>query len=155
MCPAARQGAAVTTASIIAPAGITDAVPDNNVAKDTDLKVGDFDLQITHTDEQAQYTPGTTRIYSVVATNNGPSDVSAARITYQLPPGVTATYTAVYSGGAIGSGGEVDNDETVIMPAGSSITYTVTASISSGLYRAAYHNSYYSRAYKFERSCIG
>ncbi len=128
--PSSRTGTVTTITSIAAPAGVTDLVDENNSAHDTDLKLGDFDLQITNTDDKPDYTPGLATTYTVTATNNGPSDVSGARVTYTLPAGVTGAWTAVYAGAATGTlSGTGDINETVNMPAGSVITYTVTINI--------------------------
>ena len=79
-------------------------------------------------------TAGGTITYTIVVTNNGPSDVIGANVSDVFPSDITAdTYTAVATGGATdfkASGSSSIND-TVNLPTGSTITYTVTAKISS------------------------
>jgi len=80
--------------------------------------------------------PGTAITYSIVATNNGPSDVSGAEI-YDPVTVIHAigsdTWTATSTGGATGysSSGSGSIDDIVTIPAGGSITYTVVASVNA------------------------
>ncbi|NCD72372.1 T9SS type B sorting domain-containing protein [Mucilaginibacter agri] len=124
----------VTTANITAAGGITDATTINNTAVDTDTQNSQADLSISNTDGQNTYTPGTTNTYTVVATNNGPSDALGSTLTYPVPAGVTAQWSAVYTGGATGNANGTGNiNETVNLPAGSTVTYTVVAAITSNI----------------------
>src|SRR6185369_5546900 len=69
--------------------------------------------------------------YAIMASNAGPSDATAATVADTFPAVLTATWTCVGAGGgtctASGSG---DIDDTVNLPAGGSVTYTVSATIS-------------------------
>ncbi len=92
------------------------------------------DLSVTITDNQTTAVPGTSVTYTIVVTNNGPLDVSGVAISSVFVPGLTdATFTAVQSGGATGfsASGSSKISDTVAMPNGSTITYTVTGTIIS------------------------
>ena len=77
--------------------------------------------------------PGqTTLTYTIVASNAGPSRRSVGDGDRHLPaPALTCTYTSVAAGGATGNtaAGSGDLAETLSMPAGSSVTYTVSCTI--------------------------
>lgn len=89
------------------------------------------DLAVTKTDGKTQYVPGTTTTYTIVVTNNGPSDVVGASVVDIMPanfanPTWTATYSAGSTGPASGSG---DIDALVSLLSGGTATFTVTAPI--------------------------
>src|SRR5262249_54072726 len=91
------------------------------------------DLSITKTDGSATAVPGNPVTYTIVASNAGPSTVTGATVTDALPATLTgATWTCVGAGGgtctAAGSGNIAD---TVNLPAGASVTYTLTATLSA------------------------
>ena len=74
--------------------------------------------------------------YTVVATNTGPSTVHGAEISDSVSeiPGVTSdTWTAQGTAAAVVSvrPGSGDINDSVVIPAGASITYTVVATIGS------------------------
>ena len=80
--------------------------------------------------------PGTSITYTIVASNSGPSTATGASVTdpLALNPAITSdTWTATGTGGATGfsaSGtGSITDSSTI--PAGGSVTYTVTAAIRS------------------------
>ncbi len=75
--PSGFTGSLVNTATVAAPAGVTDLTPANNSATDTDTQNSIADLSITKTDgvNVDTYTPGTTHNYTVVVSNAGPSNV--------------------------------------------------------------------------------
>ena len=69
-----------------------------------------------------------------MATNNGPSDVTGAVIADNPPAAITSdSWTATASGGPTGftAGGSGSINDTVNMPSGSTITYTIVAHISA------------------------
>jgi len=87
---------------------------------------------ITKTDGQATAVPGSQVTYTIVATNYGPTAAPAAAIADTFPAALTGvSWTAVATGGATGftAAGSGNIADTVNMPAGSSVTYTVTATI--------------------------
>jgi len=130
--PSSQTGNVVSAATVTAPAGFTDPAIANNTATDTDTPNPVADLSIANTDGKATYTPGTTNTYTVTVTNGGPTNITGATVSNPVPAGTTGTWTAVFTGGATGTAtGTGDIAQTVNMPAGSTITYTVTVSISS------------------------
>ena len=132
---ASATGTLTNTATVSVPGGVTDSNPANNSATDSDTLAPQADLAITKNDGVASVTAGASTVYTIVVTNNGPSGVTGATVTDTLPAAITsATFTAVASGGATGftASGSGNLSDTVNMPAGSTITYTVNASISAG-----------------------
>ena len=127
-------GTLVNTATVAAPAGVTDPNPGNNSATDTDTLVPTADLSITKTDGVASVVPGTSTTYTIVVSNAGPSAVLSAPVADPLPAGVTsATWTCAASGGgscgaASGSGSIASN---VSLPPGAAATYTLVATVAS------------------------
>lgn len=94
------------------------------------------DLAITKTPVTADGVPGNMVTWTVTASNLGPTAVTGASIKDTFPAGlINPTWTATTAGpngvatgfNASGSGGGIS--DTVNMPVGSTITYTVTAQI--------------------------
>ena len=96
------------------------------------VAVSSADLAITKTDGVTSVTPGAGLTYTIVVSNAGPSAVTGARVTDNLPVGFTgATYTASSANGASGfSNGSGNLDQLVNLPVGSSVTYLVTGTVS-------------------------
>jgi uncharacterized repeat protein (TIGR01451 family) len=121
------------TASVTVPGGYTDTNPANNSAADSDTPVFLADLQITKTDNATHYTGGAVKTYTIVVANAGPSSVSGATVTDILstnPNIASAAWTCSGAGGGVcTASGSGDINDTVNLPAGASITYTVTANI--------------------------
>lgn len=132
--PSGFTGNLVNTATVAAPAGVTDPTPANNSMTDTDTQNSEADLIISKSDGIATYTPGTTTNYTVVVSNAGPSNVVNAVLTDNAPINSTITnWTAVFSGGAAGTAAGSGNlNQTVSIPKDASITYTITVSTPSG-----------------------
>jgi uncharacterized repeat protein (TIGR01451 family) len=93
------------------------------------------DLSITKDDGATDEVPGTSITYIITVTNNGPSDAPGTSVTDTFPAVLTGvTYTSVAAGGATGNTAGPANgniNDTLNMPAGSSVTYTVNATIDS------------------------
>jgi uncharacterized repeat protein (TIGR01451 family) len=131
---ASATGNLTNTATVTEGAGVTDPTQGNNSATDTDTLSPEADLSITKTDGAASEVPGTGVIYTITVSNAGPSDVTGASVADTFPGILSGvTYTSVVAGGATGNtaAGAGNISDTVNMPAGSSITYTVTANIAS------------------------
>jgi uncharacterized repeat protein (TIGR01451 family) len=134
---AAASGDLVNTATVTAGAGQTDPTPANNTATDTDTQFipPSADLQITKTDNATEYAPGISVQYTIVVSNAGPSNVTGALVTDNKPGQITAWAWACTSqtGGASGCTAAASSasnfTDTVDLPSGASITYTVTANI--------------------------
>jgi uncharacterized repeat protein (TIGR01451 family) len=89
------------------------------------------DLSVTKSDGQTTKVPGTLVTYTIVASNAGPSGATGATVADTVPAAITgATWTCVAAGGgtctASGSG---NINDTVNLPAGASVTYTLTGTI--------------------------
>ncbi len=92
------------------------------------------DLAITKTDGKLLYTPGGTNTYTIVVSNNGPSNAANNTVSDPLPAGITtASWTCSGSGGGTCSANGIGaiNDTAVNLPAGASVTYTLTMTVPS------------------------
>lgn len=125
----------INTASISAPAGYTETNPADNSDTDTDTPLFTADLKITKTDNSTDYASGGTKTYYVVVSNDGPSSVSGASVTDIFSTNsniVSANWTCSgTNGGTCTPSGSGDINDTINLPAGASVTYVVTAAISS------------------------
>jgi uncharacterized repeat protein (TIGR01451 family) len=110
--------------------------PESNEANNSDtdqVTVSYVDLTVTKTDGQTTYIPGTNVVYTVVVTNNGTGDATNAVVTDTIPAEIAswAWVCTQQSGGASGCTAVASNfasfSDTVTIPAGDSIQYTVTA----------------------------
>ena len=128
---AAATGTLTNTATVTAPGGVTDPTPGNNSATDSDTLGASADLSITKTDGVTAATPGGSVTYTIVASNAGPSNATGATVADTFPAPLTCTWTCVGAGGgtctASGSG---NLNDTVNLPAGGSVTYTASCTIS-------------------------
>lgn len=126
----AATGNLVNTATVTVPAGITDPALANNTVTDVNTPVLTTDLRITKTDGVSSYAPGGTVIYTITASNAGPANVSGASVTDTFPAIITgASWTCASTGGATcTANGSGNISDSVNIPVGGSVTYTVTAS---------------------------
>ncbi len=128
---AAATGTLTNTATVAAPAGVTDPNAANDSATDNDTLGASADLAITKTDGVATATPGGSVTYTINASNAGPSNATGATVADTFPASLTCTWTCVGAGGgtctAAGSG---NINDTVNLPAGGSVTYTASCTIS-------------------------
>jgi uncharacterized repeat protein (TIGR01451 family) len=123
----------VNTATVAAPAGVTDPTPGNNTATDTDTLVPTADLSITKTDGVVNVVPGTTTTYTIVVSNAGPSAVVNAPVSDVLPAAIASdTWTCVASVGSscAAASGSGNIATTVSLFTGGTATYTVVANVS-------------------------
>ena len=129
---ASATGSLANTATVAAPGGVTDPTPGNNSATDTDTLTPQANLGITKTDGVTTVTAGGSTTYTITASNAGPSNAPGSTVADTFPAVLTGTWTCVGAGGgtctASGSG---NINDTVNLPAGGSVTYTVSASISA------------------------
>nr|WP_312986705.1 DUF11 domain-containing protein [Comamonas koreensis] len=91
------------------------------------------DLSITNASAAASVAPGATVTYTVTASNAGPVEATGATVTNTLPAALTdATWTCVGAGGGTCSASGSGNiNDTVNLPVGASVTYTVTAKVAA------------------------
>ncbi|MGE3437347.1 MAG: CARDB domain-containing protein, partial [Blastocatellales bacterium] len=133
------SGSFVNSATITPPVGTNDPDPTDNIGGPVITNVVVVaDLSVTKTDGTVTYTPGLATTYTIVVTNNGPDGVTGAAVTDNIPSQVSS-WTWVCSGStgsATGCNGVTNSaanfTDTVDMPSGSTITYTVTATIPAG-----------------------
>jgi uncharacterized repeat protein (TIGR01451 family) len=98
------------------------------------VQVPSADLQITKTDGVTTVTPGDSLTYTIVVRNAGSFAATGAHVTDTFPASfMNDTFTAAGTGGASGfaSGSGIIN-QTVNLPAGATITYTVMGTVSAG-----------------------
>ena len=93
-------------------------------------------ISVTKTsDTSGAVTPGGTVTYTVTATNAGSADAPGTLVSDTMPTGIdSANWTCVASGGAVcpAPSGTGDVSETIAtFPAGSSVVYTVVATVSA------------------------
>jgi uncharacterized repeat protein (TIGR01451 family) len=131
------------TATVTAPAGITDPNPANNSATDTDTLTRPIDLSITKDDGVTAVSPGDVVTYAIVISNPSPWP-AAATVTDLVPASLTnVTWTAIETGGcpcfpasgtgSINASGEIANDGTLTI----TLTGTVAADATGSLTNTA------------------
>ena len=95
------------------------------------------DLSIAASDDsEGSVNPGQTDTYTIVVTNNGPSSVTGATVFDPFASTVASdTFTATSTGSPSGflASGTGNINDTVTMPTGSKITYTVLATVGSSV----------------------
>ena len=130
-------GDLVNTATVSVPGNVNDPDTTNNSATDTDtLATVGADLSITKTDGPAvtTYTPGNPITYTIVASNAGPDAVTGATVadTFDTTRLKNITWTCAASAGASCTASGAGNiSDTVNLPVGATVTYTVNAGINS------------------------
>src|SRR4029453_13137535 len=114
----AATGTLTNTATVTPPAAVTDPMPGNNSATDTDTLTPQADLSITKTDGQTTAVPGMPLTYTIVVSNSGPSQVLGATVTDTFPAALTGvTWTCVGAAGSTCTPGGVGNiNDTVSLP---------------------------------------
>jgi uncharacterized repeat protein (TIGR01451 family) len=120
-------------------ATVSGSETDNNAANDsaTDddtVLTPEVNLSIAKDDGLTEAIPGsTTVVYTIVASNPGPSDDPSVAVTDVFPADLTCTYISVAAGGATGSTSSAGNlADTLSMPAGSMVTYQTSCDIDPG-----------------------
>jgi uncharacterized repeat protein (TIGR01451 family) len=120
------------TATITVPQGVTDPDGMNNSATDVNGLDPSADLAISKTDGTATFIPGGSTTYTIVATNNGPSDAAGATVADTFSSSLTCTWTCSGDGGgSCTAAGAGDINDIVNLPAGASVTYTANCDISN------------------------
>ena len=134
------------TASVVVPNGSRYRDPNttNNSITDTDTQLSVHDLAITKTDGSNTYSATVPIIYTIVVTNNGPSDALGVRVVDNLPidtinsPQFTSwtwTCTMTNATGCTGVSASTTNftDNGLNIQVGGRIEYTVTANPAGGI----------------------
>jgi uncharacterized repeat protein (TIGR01451 family) len=126
-------GTLSNTATVTAPAGVTDPTPGNNSATDSDTISASADLSISKTDGVTSATAGGSTTYTITASNAGPSNATGSTVADTFPAALTCTWTCVGAGGgACTASGSGNINDTTNLPSGGSVTYTASCSISAG-----------------------
>lgn len=113
----------------------TSVPPPPATATPTNIPAGLVDLQITKDDGISIYSPGSLLTYTITVTNNGPSHVNSAVITDAFPVQLDTWewICTTQTGGAKGCNAAGSNranfSDTVSLPNGSRIVYTVRAQV--------------------------
>lgn len=91
------------------------------------------DLSITNSNGMTSVVPGSSVTYTITASNAGPAAVSGATVSSTLPAALTnATWTCTgLGGGTCAATGNGNINDTVSLPAGASVIYTLNATVSS------------------------
>ena len=142
---AAVVGALSNTATVTAPAGVTDTNSGNNTSTDTDVLTPQAELTISKTDGVTSVVPGETDSYTIVVSNSGPSNAfnvqvvdtppsqGLANVTSpNLPAGATfnsATDTWII--GSLAAGQSVTLKLTGTVPASATGSFSNTATATS------------------------
>jgi uncharacterized repeat protein (TIGR01451 family) len=126
-------GSLSNTATVTAPAGVTDPTPANNTATDTDTLMPQANLGITNTDGVTTATPGGSVTYTISATNSsGPSAAPGSNVADTFPASLACTWTCVgANGGTCTASGSGNINDTVNLPKTGSVTYTASCNISA------------------------
>ncbi|HEY2967706.1 MAG TPA: hypothetical protein VGK75_04990, partial [Casimicrobiaceae bacterium] len=137
----AASGSVSNTASVAAPAGVTDPNGANNQVTDTDSVVvvaSSADLAVTKTNGASTVKSGTATTYSIVVSNAGPQAADGAVVTDAAVAGLAKI--SVGCGNATG-GAQCPSNPTVAqlqaglaipaLPAGGSVTFTVVTSVTA------------------------
>ena len=128
----ASTGTLSNTANVAMPVGSIDPTPANNTATDTTAIQRRAEIEVHKTDGTTSATPGQAVHYTVVVTNNGPSNVAGVSVVDTMPAaltGVTWGCTAS-AGSACPVAGSADINTLVDLLAGGSATFTVDATVS-------------------------
>ena len=127
--PSSYSGNLDNTAT--ASAAETDPVPGDNSVTDSNTQSSSADIDVTNTDGAAQYLAGATSIYTVVVSNNGPSDASNVAFTYLTPAGTTISSWACAGANCPNASGSGPISETILsLPQSDSVSYTVNVTVS-------------------------
>lgn len=129
----AATGTLSNTATVAVSGSMSDPNLANNSATDNDTLAPVADLAITKTDNEVLHTPGTPVTYTIVAQNNGPSAVTDAIVNDTfVAPLSNCSWSSLAAGGASGNTNASGNlSDTLSLPPGSSVTYTVTCDTSA------------------------
>ncbi len=121
-----------TRTSISNTASVTSTETDSNTANNTATEPttvnANVDLAVTKVDDIDPITPGSTLQYTMVVTNNGPSQATGVTLSDTLPAGLTFVSATSTVGTATGAGNVVTGNIGTLA-SGASATVTVTATV--------------------------
>lgn len=116
------------TATVDVPAGSNDPNTSNNSSTVNNTVGVSADLAITKT-HTGNFKPATNGVFTITATNNGPSDSSAATVTDVLPTGLTYVSATGTGTTCTNAGQTVTCDIAPAMSSGASIPITLTVAV--------------------------
>ncbi|MEO5914482.1 MAG: Ig-like domain-containing protein [Luteolibacter sp.] len=132
----AATGTLSNTATVSAPAGVTDPTPGNNSATDSDTLAPSADVSVTVTDSPDPVVAGNNLTYTVTVANSGPSFAASVSLNDTLPAG--ATFVSLTSPGgwssttpAVGGTGTVSSTNASLAPG--SVSFTLVVKVGSGV----------------------
>jgi len=129
---ASATGTLSNTATVAVPGGVTDPVPGNNSATDSDTLTPQANLAITKTDGVTTAVPGGSVTYTITASNAGPSNAPGSTVADTFPAALTCTWTCVgANGGSCTASGSGNLNDIANLPSSGSVTYTASCSISA------------------------
>jgi uncharacterized repeat protein (TIGR01451 family) len=117
------------TATVQTAAGVRDSNFGNNSATNNQVVTAtpQADLTVTKTDNQTQAAPGGPIVYTMTATNNGPSTVNSLTLTDSVPASITSPSFAASTGSYNSATGAWTG---LNLAKGQSITLTLTGTLS-------------------------
>jgi uncharacterized repeat protein (TIGR01451 family) len=122
-------GSLVNTATVSS--ALTDPNPANNSATDSDTLSPQADVSITKTDGQTSVNAGSNTLYTITASNAGPSNAPAVTVADTFPAFcVSPSWTcAGAGGGSCAANGSGNINLSVNLPAGGSVSFSATCPI--------------------------
>ena len=135
-------GTLSNTASVSPPVGTNDPTPGNNSATDSDDLIPTGDLSITKTDGSTTAVPGAPISYTLTVSNSGPSAITGASVSDNLPAAITggswncstdgAGSCATASGtGDLATTVDLNVGETATIVIGGTVSASATGSLSN------------------------
>ncbi len=128
------EGSLSNTASLGLPQGSSDPNPANNSASDLDtLLRRRADISISKDDGSDEAVVGDRTVYTLVVSNAGPSDAENVVVQDHPPASLSCVWSCTAGIGASCTPGPTagDLDDSVVLPAGGSVTYEGECAISS------------------------
>ena len=113
----------------------------NNSASASSTIVRSADLAITKTTSTPAPVPGTDVVYTLTATNNGPSDATSVVVNDDLPADFTSATATTTGGGTCTVSGRTVTCSYATLPAGETRTVTITARLASSSSAASIANT--------------
>jgi uncharacterized repeat protein (TIGR01451 family) len=120
--------------NLVNTAGVSATEPDpvaaNNSASDTDSQSSSADITVTNSDGSPAYLAGTTVVYNLTVSNNGPSDATNVAVANPAPAGTTISSwncSGASCPSAAGAGGIAEIVSSLV--AGDSVSYAVSVSV--------------------------
>ncbi|WP_157499480.1 choice-of-anchor L domain-containing protein, partial [Flavobacterium beibuense] len=100
------------------------------LCSDTDYETASADIVVVNTNGQEMYTPGSSSVYTVTVTNNGPTAAANVQVNNAIPAGIT---NFSWTGDNGTSGTNTDLADTIAsLAAGETVTYTITLDVPAG-----------------------